>query len=317
MPTIVFLYQLSEADEARVRQKAAGWNIVHGKSPDHWLAELPNAEIVVGWKKEAAEVVLQAGSQVKWIQAVSAGVDKMPLEALKAKGILLTTASGVHPNPISETVFAMMLAWTRKLHMYIRNQQSSIWDHSGLRMELHGKTLLIAGVGAIGSEIARIAKAFDMQVIGIRRSGAAAPNIDIMTTLDRMSDHLPEADYIVNLLPNTGETHHVFDRRAFQAMKPTAFFVNVGRGATVDTEALVEALRERTIGGAGLDVFEQEPLPPDHPLWRMEEVIVTPHTAGSTERYYERVMDIFLRNFDSYSRGEPPTLNLVKYDLAY
>jgi phosphoglycerate dehydrogenase-like enzyme len=317
MPTIVFLYELNGQDEARVRQAAAGWTFVHGRSPDAWRAALSDAEIVVGWHKEAADAVLGTDSRVRWVQASSAGVDKLPLKALQAKGIMLTTASGVHPYPISETVFAMMLAWTRKLHAYIRNQQSARWDRAGLRLELHGKTILIAGVGAIGREVARLAKAFGMRVIGVRRSGGDVPHIDALISLDRLTDYLPEADYVVNLLPHTGATHHVFDARAFRAMKPTAFFVNVGRGATVDTQALVEALGEGRIGGAGLDVFEQEPLPPDHPLWRMDEVILTPHSAGSTERYFERVTDIFLRNFAAYAKGEPLPVNLVDYDRAY
>lgn len=317
LPTMVMLLDLKNGDLERIQAAAPGWSIVHGKDRTKWEACLAEAEIVVGWRKEAESGLLHADSKLRWVQSWSAGINRMPLDVLRDKGICLTSASGVHPYPISETIFAMMLAWTRKLPVYFRQQTEKRWEHGGLRLELHGKTILIAGVGAIGQETARIAKAFGMRVIGIRRSGQALPEIDMMATPKELLSCLPEADYIVNTLPLTPQTHHLFGKDAFAVMKNSAFFVNIGRGATVDTSELVEALQQGRLGGAGLDVFEQEPLPADHPLWDMEQVIVTPHTAGSTEHYYARALDIFLRNLALYTQGKGPLINQVDFDLAY
>src|SRR5690606_19620281 len=139
--------------------------------------------------------------------------------------------------------------------------------------------------------------------LGMRRSGAPAPYVDEMYGADGLRKLLPHCDYVVSILPATAETKHLFGAAEFRAMKPEAVFVNVGRGSAVDTEALVAALRDGTIAGAGLDVFEQEPLPADHPLWAMDNVIVTPHSAGSTERYAERAVDIFIENLKLYLNG--------------
>lgn len=317
MPTMVMLMDLKKGDLERIQQAAPEWTIVHGKDRTNWEVSLAKAEIVAGWNKEAEAELLQADSKLQWVQSWSAGINRMPLDAFRDKAVCLTSASGVHPNPISETIFAMMLAWTRKLPVYFRQQAEKRWEHGGLRLELHGKTILIAGVGAIGQETARIAKAFGMRVIGIRRNGQALPEIDTMATPHELLSFLPEADYIVNTLPLTPQTHHFFGKDAFGAMKSSAFFVNIGRGATVDTAALVEVLQQGNLGGAGLDVFEQEPLPADHPLWDMEQVILTPHTAGSTEHYHVRAMDIFLRNLALYTQGERPLINEVDFTLSY
>jgi len=306
--TIAILPKVKEVDLRRIREAAPGWRVAVG--PEATDDVVRGAEIVVGWREGLETVVLDPSSNVRWMQSWSAGMDHLDVDRYLERGIELTSANGVHAYPISETIFAMLLAFTRKLDAYIRNQAKRKWDHAGLKAEMHGKTIGIVGVGAIGEETARIAKAaFGMRTLGVRRSGAPNPHVDEMYKTDRLLEMLPACDYVVAVAPATAETTHLFDARAFEAMKPSAYFVNVGRGSVVDTEALLEALRDGRIAGAGLDVFEEEPLPEDHPLWGMDNVIMTPHTAGSTERYAERAVDIFLRNLADYLADRPPAVN--------
>lgn len=310
MKTIAILPKLREPELRRIRDAAPDWTIVAGEqATDEAVRE---AEIVVGWRDGLERALLADGARIRWLQSWSAGMDHLDIDRFMERGVYLTSANGVHAFPISETIFAMLLAFTRKLHVYVRNQSQRVWDHGGLKLELHGKTLGLIGVGAIGEETARIAKAgFGMRVLGVRRSAKPSPNVDAMYPPSELAAMLPECDYVVAAAPATAETQRMFGEREFASMKPTAFFVNVGRGAAVDTEALVAALREGRLAGAGLDVFEEEPLPAEHPLWAMDNVIVTPHSAGSTEHYNARAVDIFLDNLAMYLRGLPPARNLL------
>lgn len=316
MRTMVLFPKLNETLLARIREAAPNWNILMGAEADE--AAVREAEIIFGWKKGLETILLSGASKVRWIQSWSAGMDHLDAEAFLSRGIELTSANGVHANPISETIFAMLLAYTRNLHLYMRNQTKRRWEHGNLRLELHGKTLGIVGVGAIGEETARIAKAaFGMRVLGLRRSGAPAPFVDEMYRAAGLLEMLPHCDYIASIVPATKETKHLFGEAEFRAMKPSAFFVNVGRGSTVDTDALLAALTEGRLAGAGLDVFEQEPLPDDHPFWNMENVIITPHSAGSTEHYAERAAEIFAANLKMYAAGGIPEINRLNASKLY
>jgi len=315
--TMIIMTPLNENQLRRVQSAAPGWRILNGKDRSVWLGHLPEAEIVGGWNKEAATACLAGHSSLRWVHNWGAGVDSLPLEAFRSRGILVTNSSGVHPYPISETIFALMLAFTRKIQVYVRNQAERKWHHANLGQELHGRTLGILGVGAIGRETARVAKAFGMKVLGLRRSGEPMPEVDRMYDYRGLNEVLRESDYVVNILPLTPETRHWIGEEQFRAMKPSAFYVNVGRGQTTDTDALMRALTEGRIAGAGLDVFEQEPLPPEHPLWGLDNVIITPHTAGSTIHYNDRVLDIFLPNLEAYLAGKPLVSNVVDLELGY
>ncbi|MFC4598147.1 D-2-hydroxyacid dehydrogenase [Cohnella hongkongensis] len=315
--TMVILQELPEETLERIRLTAPGWEVISGEERANWLPRLREAEIVCGWKPEAAERCLGEGARLQWLQVWGAGVDKLPLDRLDQAGVTVTTASGVHPYPVSETAFAMMLAFSRGLHTAVRNQMSGAWLDAGSLSEIHGKTIGIVGVGTIGLEAARLAKAFGMRVLGMRRSGEPAEFVDRMSDRSGLNDLLRESDYVMAVMPLTRETKHMFGRDQFAAMKRSAYFINVSRGGTTDTEALVAALREGEIAGAGLDVFEQEPLPADHPLWAMDNVIVTPHNGGVTDRYRERATDIFLENLTAYVEGRTPPLNRVDPDRQY
>jgi phosphoglycerate dehydrogenase-like enzyme len=294
------------------------WDIYIGKDPSIWVDHLKDAEIVAGWKKEIKEHCLEDSSKLKWLQTWSAGVNNVPLPELEARDIQLTSANGVHAYPISETIFGLMLALTRKIHTYVKNQQSKKWHHAHMNLEMHEKTVGIIGGGAIGKETAKIAKAFGMKMIGVRHSGAEEENVDEMYTQDHLNDILPLCDYVIITLPLTKKTYRLIGAEQFKLMKSTAFLINIGRGEIIDEAALVQALTENEMAGAGLDVFEKEPLSEDSPLWELENVIITPHTAGSTEHYNKRVMDdIFIPNLKSYVTGGKTTINLVDFEKGY
>lgn len=316
--TIVCLHHLTTEQEAQIREAAPEFRLILGKAKKIDPAIIQEAEILIGWSRGLEAAALHEDSKLRWIQSWSAGIDKMPLEQLANRNIVLTDASGVHAVPITEMIFGLLLAHTRYIHPSTQHQQQRQWSPPASELgEIHGKTMLIVGVGEIGSETARIASAFGMRVLGVRRSGKSVPHVDHMYTMDGLYDALAQADVIVNILPYTEETHHLFDERAFQVAKRGSSFINVGRGSTVKTDALIQALEQGTLAYAGLDVFEEEPLPAEHPLWSMDNVLITPHIAGSTDRYSERVLPIFLENLQDYIKGQQPGRNRVDYSKKY
>ncbi|MEK3725612.1 D-2-hydroxyacid dehydrogenase [Paenibacillus sp. FSL H8-0034] len=314
---IVFVQEINETHEKQIRSIARDWELISGKERELWLPHLADAEIVVGWNSSATKECLQQDTMLRWVQSWGAGVDRMPLTALSEYGVLLTNSSGVHPNPISESIFAMMLGLTRQLQRSIRNQLQHKWEQLNGLGEIHGKTIGILGVGSIGLEVAKISKVFGMTVLGVKRTLSESVYVDRMVKMDSLDEVLRESDYIVNTLPHTSETNHVMGRAQFAAMKASAFYINIGRGGTTDTEALIEALQQGTIAGAGLDVFEVEPLPADNVLWDMDNVIISAHNTGITEYYQERAMHIFLRNLKDYVEGREPQLNRVNLEQQY
>ncbi|MDR6125011.1 phosphoglycerate dehydrogenase-like enzyme [Bacillus sp. SLBN-46] len=294
------------------------WELLIGKDKEVWQEHLQEAEIIAGWKKGLEEEILAPQSKLKWLQTWSAGVNNLPLDELNNRNITVTSANGVHAYPISETIFALMLGLTRKLHTYVKNQQSKTWHHAHMGLEMHEKTVGIIGVGEIGKETAKIANAFGMNVLGVRHSGQPADYVDEMYRPDQLNVLLPKCDYVVVTLPLTNETHRLFGAEQFKQMKSSAFFINIGRGEIVVEEELIQALKDGTIAGAGLDVFEKEPLTTESPLWEMENVIITPHTSGSTEHYNKRVIEnILIPNLKEYLAGNIPSINRVDFTKGY
>ncbi len=318
MRKIVFTKTIDKEYIEKITEIAPGWEIIHGNDSSEWLSHLKDAEIVAGsWNRHVAGECLKEGASLKWFHTWAAGVNNLPLEEFKRRGIILTNSSGVHANPISETILAMMLAFARGLNKYIKAQTEKKWIHTSPLSEIHGTTVGILGVGAIGEETARLAKAFNMKVLGMRRSGEPSPYVDVMYDQSGINELLRLSDFVVNALPLTDQTRHLIGKEQFSVMKPTAYFINIGRGQTVDTGALIEALKKNRIAGAGLDVFEEEPLPPESPLWDMDNVIITPHSSGTTVYYDQRVMDILIPNLKSYVNGGLPEINMVDFERQY
>ncbi len=316
--TLVINRDLDETYLNDIKEVASDWEIVTGEDPDDLKEQLKEAEIVLHWKKAIEPILLEQNTNLKWVQTWSAGVNDLPLQDLQKKGVSLTSANGVHTYPISETIFAHLLGLTRKIHTYVRQQKEKKWEESDLKLEIHEKTIGIIGVGAIGLETAKIAKAFGMKVLGVRHSGKPTDFVDKMYKSDQLADVLPQCDFVVITLPLTEATKHMFAAKEFSQMKKSAFLINIGRGPIVQEEDLIKALEQKEIAGAGLDVFATEPLPEDSPLWEMENVIVTPHTAGATEHYAKRVIkDIFIPNLRDYLQGKKPSVNLVDFKKGY
>ncbi|MES1039998.1 D-2-hydroxyacid dehydrogenase [Peribacillus simplex] len=313
---LIISQNLNELLLQKIKELVPEWTVITGRSPEIWRNHIADAEVIAGWKAEMS-VSIDA-SKVKWIQTWSAGVNALPLENLEQKNVQITTANGVHAYPISETIFALMLALTRKVDTYIKQQQTKTWHHAYMKQEIHEKTIGIIGVGKIGKETAKIAKAFGMTVLGMRHSDKSEEFVDEMFTQEHLNDLLPRCDYIVVTLPLTPKTKNMFGKKEFNLMKRSAFFINIGRGNLVIQNELVQALMDKEIAGAGLDVFETEPLPENSQLWELDNVIITPHTSGNTEFYDQRLIhDIFMPNLKNYLNGKKPSTNLLDYKKGY
>ncbi|MBR7795163.1 D-2-hydroxyacid dehydrogenase [Agaribacter marinus] len=316
--TLVINLDLDETQINTIKEIIPEWRVIADKHSENVLEQLSEAEVILHWKKAIAPTILEQNTNLQWVQTWSAGVNSLPLATLKERNIVVTSANGVHAYPISETIFALMLGLTRKIHTYVRQQQAKLWHHAHLNQEIHGKTIGIIGVGAIGLETAKIAKAFGMRVLGVRHSGKPTDDVEQMYRADQLAEVLPQCDFVVITLPLTEETKQMFAAQQFQQMKETAILINIGRGPIINEQDLVHALQQKQIAGAGLDVFTTEPLPSESPLWDMENVIITPHTAGSTEHYAKRVIDdIFLPNLQRYAKGELPNMNVVNLEKGY
>lgn len=261
--------------------------------------------------------LLERASKLKYIQSIGAGFDQFPLDELSERGIVLANASGVNQNAVAEHAMSLMLALNRHIHTGRDNQNTHVWrgmlgDLTKREDELIGKTLLIIGMGTIGSRLARFAKAFDMRVIATKRNPAtSATSVDDLVTPDRLNELVPQADFVVLTCPLTDETKNIVDARVFEAMKSTAYLINVARGQCVDEPVLEEALKSGQIAGAGLDHFWDEPLGGDSILWDLENVIITPHTGGETRMYEERVIDILDDNLGRIWNGRSDLRNQI------
>jgi phosphoglycerate dehydrogenase-like enzyme len=248
-------------------------------------------------------LALRDAKGLRWLHTFSAGVDHPWFQALRAQGVRLTTSSGAHAVPIAQTVVLYLLALTRDLPSWLDAQSRRAWERHPLR-DLQGLVLGVVGLGPIGIEVARLGAALRMRVVGIRRHPRGDEPCETWP-LARLDELLAEADALVLALPLTDETRHLLDARRIGLLKPGALVVNVGRGALVDEAALARALASGRLGGAGLDVFEVEPLPEASPLWSAPNAIVTPHNAGDTPGNLERATEIFLDNLGRFGRGEP------------
>ena len=252
---------------------------------------IARAEVLFGIPGDSPEGLaeaVRAAPGLRWVQATSAGageqVSSAGLSDEELRRVAVTSAAGVQAGPLAEFALLGLLAFTKDLPRLLADQRARRWGHYPVD-ELAGRTLLIVGLGQIGAEVARLAAAFGMRVIGLNRTGAGDyPSVDELARMDALRDWLPRADAIVISLPLTDGTRGLIDAAAVGEIKPGATFVNVGRGAVIDEDALIEALRERRIAGAALDVFAIEPLPQDSPLWELPNVLLSPHTAGLSPR---------------------------------
>jgi phosphoglycerate dehydrogenase-like enzyme len=295
-------------------------------APEHRLVVTQDRTEIARWldRTEIAaarfphDLLLEA-PRLRWYQQWGAGADWLwRYPDVRASDLILTNVSGVHAIPISEHIIGMALALGRGLHTAVRHQVEHRWHRpeGGIR-ELAGGTMLLIGVGAIGSRTAHLAKALGMRVLGVRRDPEQGdPHVDAMHGPADLAELWSQADLVVLTVPLTDETRHMVDEKALRAMPSHAVIINIGRGGTIDQDALVTSLQEGWIGGAGLDVFDPEPLPEDSPLWDMPNVLITSHYAGMSPVYDERALAIFTDNLARYVAGRPMR-NVVDKELGY
>jgi len=288
---------------------------------DNVEKEIADAEIAFTFSLRPEQ--FGAAQKLRWIHSPAAAVHQFLFPELVNSDVILTNAREVHGPVVAEQVIAMMFALAKLIPQDVRFQQQRIWgqemiweSYRGLR-ELDGATLGLVGYGSIGRNVARHAANLGMKVICVRRRATEKPEFveEVLPSsgLDKM---LAVADYVVLAAPVTPATQNMIGREQLDQMKPDAFLINVGRGSLIDESALYEALNEKKIGGAALDVFEEEPLPPDSPLWNLENLLITPHTAGMTQKLWERHYTLFSENLRRYFSGQP-LLALVDKKSGY
>jgi phosphoglycerate dehydrogenase-like enzyme len=297
--------------------------VVNAASEDEALAAMPDADAFFG---KATPALLAASRQLRWVQSPTASLEHYLFPELIAHPCVLTNMRGLFSDVIADQVMGYIICFARNLHRYIRNQLQARWDPVGgeaervsfaagpgvisaidrAHMHLADAALGVVGLGGIGSEVARRALAFGMRVVAVDPVQSAAPEgVAEVWPPRRLPDLLVTSDFVVIAAPHTPKTAKLFRRPQFQQMKRTAFLINIGRGAIVDLTDLVAALRASEIAGAALDVYETEPLPAEHPLWRLENVILTPHIAGYSPRIAERHLAVLLENIRRFGNGQP------------
>lgn len=295
-----------------LRAVAPSAEIVAVDSPQEAVAALPGADVYIGLCNAA---IVDAGTDLRLIHMISAGADPCASHrGIAERNILLTSSQGLHSPAVADHAWALLLSVTRRLPAYGAQQRRGSFDDpwanarvvfdSGIP-ELEGQNLLVVGLGGIGTEIARRGSGFGMHIRGTRNSSREAPDfVEYVGLADETATLAAWADVVVDALPLTSQTRGLFDKKLFAAMKRTAIFINVGRGETVVTADLVDALRSGVIAGAGLDVSDPEPLTPGHPLWGLPNVVLTPHMAAASNRIERRLAVLALENVRRYVAGD-------------
>ena len=317
MRKILVDFTLGDEHLAQLRSGCSECQVVLCTDRGLFAEELKDTEVLITFLHPLSKEIVETASRLRWIQTLTAGVDMLPLESLRERKIIVTSGRGIHRIYMTEYAIAVMIILARNLHHIFRSQIEKKWDRSAPQGEIYGSTLGVIGLGSIGREIAKKASCFGMRVIGVKRTPEPVESVEEIYGFDAMKEVFKRSDYVINLLPDTAETRGVIDRSCFDLMKDTACFINMGRGATVNEEDLIEALQTRKIRGLVSDVFSTEPLPDDSPLWNLDNAILTPHICGVSLTYMERAMAIVIRNLNAYLTGSGRMENVVDFATGY
>jgi len=269
---------------------------------DELKANIGRAEILMSFGVRLPPGIFAHASRLKWVHAFGTGVDGIADQKTLHRDVLITSTKGIHGPPVAEAALASMLALSRDLPRSVRGQDRRVWDKWRMRL-LDRKIVGILGVGAIAQALAPRCQAMGMTVVGISRTPRPAAGFDRIVPRSDLEHVVGDLDYLVLLLPLEPDTRHIVGDRVLAAMKPTSYLINVARGGVLNDAALVRALESKKLAGAALDVFDQEPLPVDHPFWRMPNVIITPHFGGYYDRYVEDSADQICRNLERFLAG--------------
>ena len=265
------------------------------------LDRLGEADAIFAYGRAFDAECLARAKRLKWFQCLITGTDHLA-PVLAGSRVILTNARGIHGPQMAEMAILHMLSLSRQVPQLVRNQAAHVWDRIKPRV-LDRRTIVIVGVGAIAEHVAKVCQAFGMTTLGISRTPRKLDGFDAIYPRDKLLDAAAQADFLLALVPYTKENNKIINAAVFDVMKPTACLINIARGGVVDETALVKALRDGKIAGAGLDVFEQAPLPPAHPLWDMDNVFITPFIGGRSDRYEEDIMSIIRPNLQSFLAG--------------
>ena len=313
---VLVLLPLEERHRRRLEAAGEGCCFEYSRPAEADGEMIRRANIIFGKAKPG---LIGASENLEWLQLDSAGADAYVKPGILHEKTLLTNATGAYSTAVAEHAFALTLMLQKKLHLYRDDQKRALWGDRGMVTSLKGATVAVVGVGDIGLYYARLVKAMGAYVIGIKRRPSPLPEgVDELVLTDELDAVLPRADVIMSVLPGTPATDHIFTAERFDAMKDTALFINCGRGSAVAADVLCDALINHKIRAAAIDVAEKEPLPPDSPLWALEDLVITPHISGNYHlpETLERVVDIAEENLRAFLRGEP-LRNMVDFSTGY
>ncbi len=313
----VFTISMQRYREAAAKypKLAAGLDVFVDWDTEHWAESMADAEILLTWDLPTDNLATVA-PKLKWIHCIGAGVEHLCPMGWLPPGVTLTNNKGAHADKAGEYALMAVLMLHNRMPAILSNQRGARWE-SLFSTPIEGKTVGLIGVGSIGGGAARQLAKLPLHIIGVSRHGKPHPQVHEMVAMDRLDEVLPRMDYIFVSLPATPETVGLFDRARLQSLKPGAGIVNVGRGSTFDYQALADLLGNGHLSGAVIDVFDQEPLPPDSPLWAAPNFVVTPHvSADDGDSYVPITLDLFFDNLARYVAGEE-LLNVVRPELGY
>ena len=298
---------------SNLQQQYSDVNFVHCADRSQTAAYIADADVYMGWLSRDDFL---AAKQLRWIQSPSSGINYyIAIPELVASDVLLTSARGTHAGCLAESTFGLIFAVTRGIQASILDQQQQRWAPREIRpamQEMRGSTMGIVGFGAFGRALAQRAHAFDMRIVAVDVFPNNQPDyVDELWAIERLPDLLREADYVVITVPYTPQTANMIGAEELTLMKPTAMLLGMSRGGIIDQDALADALMEKRIAAAGLDVFKPEPLPAESPLWALDNLIITPHIAGGTQYEGQYVLEIFQENLKRFLNDELPLRNQI------
>ena len=277
------------------------------------LTHVPETEVIISIARWFTKEVAQKAKNLKWLQCNITGTDHLIASLADRRDIILTSGRGIHGPQMTEVTLLHMLALYRQVRRLAKNQENHTWDRF-LPYVLENRLVAIMGLGAIAEHMARCFEALGMTVYGISRTNRKIEGIDKVFSRDELTEAVKDVDFLIALVPFNPETHNIIDAKVFYAMKPSACLINVARGGVVDEAALIDALKNGEISGAGLDVFEESPLPDNSPLWDMENVFITPFTGGRSDKYAERILTVIEPNIRAYLDGTTKYMkNIVQF----
>jgi phosphoglycerate dehydrogenase-like enzyme len=304
------LWQIPPWFADRLRHDFPQLEVVHLPNYDRVMEEITDADIAISWSLRGEQI--QAANKLRWIHSTAAAVHQMMTPELRATRIVVTNARDVHGAVVAEHAIALAFALAKRIPQTVRYQeqnhwaQHDLWNDRPRPRELNGATMTIVGLGAIGVPLARLAKSLGMRVVGVREHPDRGIELaDIIYGFEELEQALTVGDFVVLAVPVTPKTRHLMNAERLARLKPDAYLINVGRGVLIDETALADALRAKSLGGVALDVTTEEPLPEDSPLWCLQNVLITPHIAGLTEKMWERHYEHYTRNLRRFLAGEP------------